>query len=39
LAQVAGGLVAVVLLPSGAVGFVMVGIYASLACAYYFYKY
>ena len=39
LAQVAGGLVAVVLLPSGAVGFVMVAIYASLACAYYFYKY
>jgi len=39
LAQVAGGLVAVVLLPSGAVGFVMVAIYASLACAYYIYKY
>jgi hypothetical protein len=39
LAQVAGGLVAVVLLPSGAAGFVMVAIYASLACAYYFYKY
>lgn len=39
LAQVAGGLVAVVFLPSGALGFAIVGIYATLACAVYFYKY
>lgn len=39
LFQVAGGLLAVLFVPSGAVGFAFVGAYAAIATAYYVFKY
>jgi hypothetical protein len=39
LFQVAGGLLAVLFVPSGAVGFAFVGAYAAIATAYYAFKY
>jgi ABC-type microcin C transport system permease subunit YejB len=39
LFQVAGGLMAVLLVPSGAVGFACVGAYAAMTTAYYAFKY
>jgi hypothetical protein len=39
LFQVAGGLLAVLFVPSGAVGFAFIGAYATLATAYYAFKY